>query len=46
MDIEIRPKRGVKDKQGKILVFCITILSEFYTVYVNGEKWSDLIKRK
>jgi hypothetical protein len=43
--IELKKKKGVKDKDAIILTLALTLLAQFYTVYVNGEKWSDLIKK-
>ena len=45
MDIEIKNKKG-KDVGRKILTLALTLLSEFYDVRVNGERWSKIIKKK
>ena len=43
--IEIKPKRGVKDKGAVILTLCLTLLAQFYTVKINGEKFAGIVKK-
>jgi len=44
--IELKKKKGIKDKDAIILTLCLTILAQFYTVKVNGEKWGLPIKSR
>ena len=44
--IELKKKKGVKDKDAIILTLCLTLLAQFYTVKVNGEKFADIIKKQ
>lgn len=42
--IEIKEKKGKKDKEAKILTIALILLSQYYDVEVNGEKWENIIK--
>lgn len=44
MDIEIKKKRGKKDVEAKILSIAMILLSEFYDVYINREKFPEEIQ--